>query len=350
LQDGDEHRQKRKLLMPAFHREALRNYLTTMETLTARYLERWERLGEFKWFDENKRLTFEIACTLLTGNTMDDDAQTAQLSQHFTDLTNGLTSLPLNLPGMPYAKALKARDALLAYIEGRVRERMANPGTDALSLLVLARDENGDGLSMQELVVQALLLLFAGHETTTSMLTSFCMCLAQQPEVWAKARAEQEALAIEDALTVDHLKQMPYLEQVLKEVERLYAPVPGGFRGVVEPFDFNGYHVPKGWRVLYTIPSAHNDASIYANPERFDPERFAPERDGEYKPFSLVGFGGGPRVCIGYAFAQMEMKIIASHLLRHYTWELVPDQNLEYIMFPTLRPTDGLRVRFSRRA
>lgn len=350
LQDGAEHRQKRKLLMPAFHREALHNYLSVMEATTRRYLARWEKMGEFAWFTENKQLTFEIASTLLMGTTHDDQAQIAALSRDFTDMSAGLTSLPANLPFAPYGKALRARDRILAHIERAIAERQLNPTRDALSLLIQTRDEDGNGLDLTELKAQALLLLFAGHETTTSMITSFCMAMAQHPDVWARAREEQMALDLGDDLQMSDFKAMPYLEQVLKEVERLYAPVAGGFRGVVKPFDFGGYHVPAGWRVIYSIPSAHHDPAVYTEPERFDPDRFSPERaEGARVPYSLVGFGGGSRVCIGYAFAQLEMKVVASYLLRSYTWELAPGQNLGFFAQPTLHPIDGLRVRFRRR-
>jgi cytochrome P450 len=100
-------------------------------------------------------------------------------------------------------------------------------------LLVQSRDEEGNGLSLEEIKVQALLMLFAGHETTTSMLTLMCMALAQHPNVLERARAEQQSLAAEGGLTLEQLKQMTYLEQVLREVERLYPPIAGGFRGVV---------------------------------------------------------------------------------------------------------------------
>ncbi len=88
-------------------------------------------------------------------------------------------------------------------------------------------------------------MLFAGHETTTSMLTSLCMVLAQNPEILAQAKVEQETLKQHGELNLEQLKQMPYLEQILKEVERLYPPLAGGFRGVVKPFTYNGYYVPK---------------------------------------------------------------------------------------------------------
>lgn len=345
LQEGEEHRRNRKLLMPAFHGPALVNYLTIMEEITLCYLEKWENLGSFTWFGELKQLTFEIASTLLMGSKPGE--MTARLSQWFTELTAGLFALPLRWSWTTYGKALRARDRMLAHIEQVVRHRQREPARDALGLLVQSRDEKGNGLSMEEIKVQALLMLFAGHETTTSMLTSFCMALAQHPEVKGRVRAEQQELS--GPLTMEKLKQMTYLEQVLREVERLYPPVAGGFRSVAEPFEFNGYYVPKGWMALYRILAAHKDSRIFTEPERFDPDRFSPQRAEDKKQeFSMVGFGGGPRICLGIAFAQMEMKIVAAHLLRGYEWELLPQQNLTMDAVPTLHPRDGLRVQFRK--
>ena len=174
------------------------------------------------------------------------------------------------------------------------------------------------------------------------------MALGQHPDILARARAEQQELGISGGLAIEKLKQMTYLEQILKEVERLYPPVRGGFRGVVKPFVFNGYHVPKGWIVSYRINSSHQDSNIFTNPQKFDPDRFSSER-AEHKKmeYSLVGFGGGSRFCLGYAFAQMEMKIFASVLLRNYTWEILPNQNLNPEPIPTLHPSSGLKVKFA---
>jgi cytochrome P450 len=143
---------------------------------------------------------------------------------------------------------------------------------------------------------------------------------------------------------------MPYLAQILKEIERLYPPVAGGFRGVVKPFNFQGYYVPAGWKVLYQMKRAHQDSNIYSDPEQFDPDRFSPERNENKKvEYSLVGFGGGPRICLGMAFAQMEMKIFAARLLRNYHWELLPNQDLTMEPIPTLHPRSGLQVKLWKR-
>jgi retinoid hydroxylase len=351
LQEGAEHQRNRKLLMPAFHGKALTNYVATMTEITDRYLAKWEQTGNLTWFPELKQLTFEIASVLLIGSA--PGAETTELSRLFTQLTNGLFTLPLNWSYTTYGRAVAARDLLLSHIEKVVLQRQQQPTQDALGLLVQSQDEDGNRLSVAELQVQALLLLFAGHETTTSLIASLCLALAQHPEILARARAEQAEIGTETPITIDSLKQMTYLDRVLREVERMYAPIGGGFRGVVTEFEFNGYRVPKGWQVLYRIPEAHFDPTVYPAPHTFDPDRFNPvgvaarnENRSESKPsdYNLVTYGGGARICIGMAFAQI--KIIAAKLIRHYSWELLPNQNLTLDPIPTLHPRDGLKVKF----
>jgi cytochrome P450 len=348
VMDGAEHKHKRKLLMPAFHGRALASYWDTMEQFTLSYLAQWERQGSFTWLPEFQKLTFDIASKLLLGS--EPGPETAQLSRWFRTLTNGLVTLPIRLPWTPYGRALKARDKLLAHIETTVRHRQSLPDAeqpmDALGMLMQSRDENGHGLSLAELKVQSLLLLVAGHETTTASLTMLCYELARNPEVLERARAEQLALAAQGPLTMSQLDQMPYLDLVLREVERLHPAVSGGFRGIMDSFEFNGYHIPRGWQLMYRPPETHQDAQVYTNPERFDPDRFGPERaEHKRQAFSLVGFGGGPRSCIGMAFAQLEMKMIVSYLLRRYSWELLPKQDLQILLLPTRHVKSGLKVR-----
>ncbi|WP_024546087.1 cytochrome P450 [Picosynechococcus sp. NKBG15041c] len=346
LQDGAEHRRNRKLLMPAFHGAALQNYFVTMEAIATRHLETCADLGDYTWLPLLKEMTFEIASVLLVGG--ESGPETSRLSEIFTALTQGLFAFPIRLPFTTYGKALKARDQLLKHIEQAIASRRQNPRNDALGLLLQSRDEDGNALSDAEIKVQALLMLFAGHETTTSMLISAAMALAQNPKVLAQARQEQAQFS--EPLDFEQLKQMPYLSQILKEVERLYPPVAGGFRGVVKPFEFGGYHIPAGWKVLYQVKPTHRSGEIYSNPDVFDPDRFSPERN-EYKnaEFSLVGFGGGARVCLGLAFAQLEMKIFLALLLRSYDWELLPGQDLSLDRIPSLHPRSGLQVKLTRR-
>lgn len=343
LQDGEEHRKNRRLMMPAFHGQALAGYVSTMETITEEYLQKWEEKRELIWFEEFKQLTFDIASQLLVGAT--PGSEVARLSKLFTELSNGLFAVT----PWAYKRALAARNQLLQHITKVVQERQQNPSNDTLSLLVQARDEEGNGMSLKELTAQAMLLLFAGHETTTSMVTWMCLELGRHPEVLQRARKEQLNLGAQGSMNLELLGKMQYLDQIISETERLHPPVGGGFRGVIKPFEFNGFHVPAGWMVSYSIPGTHQLESIYTEPKRFDPDRFSPGRqEHKQKPFSLIGFGGGPRICVGIAFAKLEMKIIIAKLLQGYKWEFLPSQSLEPVNIPTRRPKDGLRVRFQK--
>ncbi|KAM3098102.1 cytochrome P450 [Phormidesmis sp. 146-35] len=338
VQEGEEHRRNRKLIMPAFHGAALARYFCSMDDITQRYLQKWEQQQEFIWYDEFKKLTFDIASQIFLGTNPGKESD--RLSQLFTTLTNGLFSLS-NLPGSSLRKGLAARQKLLDHLTTVIEQRRSNPTDDALSLLIGAIDEDGNRLTLEEIRDQAMLLLFAGHETTTSMLTWFCLELGRHPEVLQQARDEQPP----GNVTVEQISKMPYLDQVFNEIERLHPPVGGGFRGVIKPFEFNGYHVPAGWLAQYSILLTHRLPDLYPDPEQFNPDRFY---NTKQKPFSLIGFGGGSRICIGLAFAKLEMKLVAAHLLRNYHWKLSPNQSLKAVLIPTRRPKDGLKVKFER--
>ncbi|TAE58413.1 MAG: cytochrome P450 [Nostocales cyanobacterium] len=348
-QTGSIHQTRRKLLAQAFQPRALASYIPSMVEITNSYLQKWEKLGQLIWYPEIRQYTFDVAAKLLVGTDTNNDAHLPEL---FEEWCQGLFTLPIRLPGTKFSKALKARDELLAKIEKIILHRQQQPSSeqDALGLLLNATDEDGSSLSVDELKDQILTLLFAGHETLTSSMSSFCLLLAQNPDILAAARTEQQQINITGELTSEHLKEMTYLDQVLKEVLRIIPPVAGGFRSVTKTCEFNGYCIPQGWSALYQMGKTHQDESIYKNPQSFDPDRFSVDRnEDKTKPFSYVTFGGGMRECIGKEFAKLEMKIFAALLLRGYEWELVPGQNLDLKMIPTPQPSDGLKVFFRSR-
>jgi retinoid hydroxylase len=346
IQKGGEHQKRRKLLSQAFQPRALTGYVGGMEAITHAYLQKWEKIEDLTWYPELKKYTFDIACKLLIGT---DAASDDEIGKFFEEFSEGLFSLPVNLPWTKFGKALHSREQLLTKMEEMIlkRQQQTASSQDALGLLLQATDEDGSRLSLQELKDQVLLLLFAGHETLTSAIASFCLLLAQHPDVLAKVRTEQENFDFSQPLTLESLKEMTYLEQVLKEVMRVIPPVGGGFREVIQTCEFNGYQIPQGWAVLYQIGRTHQDNSIYTEPKSFEPERFNPDRsEDKTKPFSYMTFGGGVRECLGKEFAKLEMKVFAALLIRKYQWELVNGDKPEMVMVPTPRPRDNLQVRF----
>ena len=348
VRSGEFHTSRRQLLYQAFQPRALASYIPTMTRITDEYLNRWEKLGTLTWYPELRNYTFDIASNLLVGT---DGGSQTPLGHLFEDWCAGLFTIPISLPWTKFGRALRCRQQLLKYIEEIVlkRQQADNPGEDALGLLIQAQDEEGNSLTLEELKDQVLLLLFAGHETLTSAIASFCLLTAQHPKVMERLRAEQQSLSLASPLTLEDIKQMTYLEQVIKEVMRIIPPVGGGFRQVIEPFEFNGYRIPKGWTIQYQIAQTHQDPEIYAESDRFEPDRFAPDREEDKQAsFGYIPFGGGLRECLGKEFARLEMRLFASKLLQNYHWELVPDQNLELVTVPTPHPRDGLKVNFRR--
>lgn len=347
LQAGSEHANRRKLLAQAFMPRALSGYIVAMEAITQRYIQQWIHQETITWYPEIRNYTLDVACKLLVG--LDQGSQT-RLGEAFETWCAGLFSLPLPLPWTRFGRAKRCRHQLLQEIEMIIRRRSQaeDLGDDALGLLLQAEDEQGDRLSIEELKDQILLLLFAGHETLTSAIASFCRLVVQHPEVLAKLQREQETLG-NPPLTLESLKRMSYLDQVLKEVLRFTPPVGGGFRTVLQTCEFNGYTLPQGWNIIYSITSTHEDETLYNYPDQFDPDRFSPERVSEQQKYGYVPYGGGIRECLGKEFARLEMKIFACHLLQHCNWQLLPDQDLTLETIPTPRPRDGLKVRIEKR-
>lgn len=350
VQTGSAHQVLRRQLFQAFQPRALENYATTMEEVTHDYLQKWEQRETLTWYNELKKYTLDIACRLFVGISTAEDEHLEAVYETWSD---GLLSIPVPFPFSKFARAVRAREQLLAQFDAMIdqRQQQSSDKQDVLSLLLQAKDETGNALSRAEIKDNLPGMLVAGHETLTSALTSLCLLLAQHPEVLEAVRVEQAQLGFPTLLTQETLKQMTYLEQVLKEVLRMMPPVVrSGSRKVLEACEFDGYCIPQGWDVFYQIQETHQEPSIYTQPERFDPERFSPERsEDKQKTFSHIPFGGGIRECLGKEFARLEMKMFAALLIRGYEWELLPGQNLERVVLPFSRPRDGLKVKFWRR-
>ena len=342
--DGLTHRRHRSLIAPTLHGGVIGHYFKVMSDITAIHIEDWKRKETFKLFDAFKYLSFNIATRLMLG--VEDATLLETLHAQFSVFTRGLFAPPAwRIPGLPYDRAWRAGQSLRRILGELIAARREVPDNTILGLLLTARDEHGVGLTDAEIVDEMLVLLWAGHDTITSLLTWMNYELLRHPTVLEQAREEQERVVAGGSLQIQHLKQFSSLDRIMRESERLHPPAPGGFRGVVSDFTYGGYRIPAGWTVMYSSVFTHHMPTLWHEPARFNPDRFAPPHDEGRKSFHLVGFGGGPRVCVGLAFAQMQMRIIMSHLLRTMRFELLPGQRFTPMPVPTKMPRDGLLVR-----
>ncbi|HCF29352.1 MAG TPA: cytochrome P450 [Cyanobacteria bacterium UBA11049] len=331
LQDGEEHRVTRRLMYPAFHGKAIATYFDTIKNIVQDFLKNWGDRGTIPLTSDFRKLTLIVATRLFLGSQSEREVE--QTSEWFSQLIESrLALLKWDLPFMLHGRGQNARRKLIAFLRRIIAERIhqgnLHQSKDVLGLLLAAIDEEGNKLSQAQVIDEALLLLFAGHETTATLLSWVMFELGNNPEWRQRLREEQAKVVGDNELNLSHLKQFPLMTNVLKECERLYPPVPAFSRGVLKDIEYGGYRIPAGWFVTISPMLTHRLSELYPNPDRFDPDRFAPPREEDKKhPFGLIGFGNGPHSCLGFEFAQMEMRIILSTLLRHYDWTVTPERS-----------------------
>ncbi|XP_004680679.1 PREDICTED: cytochrome P450 26A1 isoform X2 [Condylura cristata] len=360
------HKQRKKVIMRAFSREALQCYVPVIAEEVGNCLEQWLSCGErgLLVYPQVKRLMFRIAMRILLGCepglASGGDAE-QQLVEAFEEMIRNLFSLPIDVPFSGLYRGMKARNLIHARIEENIRAKICGLRTaeegggckDVLQLLIEHSWERGERLDMQALKQTSTELLFGGHDTTASAATSLITYLGLYPHVLQKVREELKSKGLlcksnqDNKLDMEILEQLKYIGCVIKETLRLNPPIPGGFRVALKTFELNGYQIPKGWNVIYSICDTHEVADIFTNKEEFNPDRFMLPHPEDASRFSFIPFGGGLRSCVGKEFAKILLKIFTVELARHCDWRLLngpPTMKTS----PTVCPVDDLPARFTR--
>ena len=341
--DGPDHGAQRRMMNPAFATEYMDRYLPIMNRVISRRIADWA--GQVvDVYDEARKITFDVAAEALVG--FSPGEQVDEFRKLFTILLQGDPS------ATSYEEYLEAstsaQNKLIPMLMQQIRARREAPTDDVLGMLVRARDGAGQALSDEQLLGHTNILLVAGHETSTSLSAWLLYLLASDPAYLERVRAELREVMTDAEPTLEAVKRMKVLGYALSEAERLYPPVANGPRGASRDFEFGGYTIPVDTRVVYGIAASHMIPSIWAQPERFDPDRFAPPREEDKKhPYALVGFGGGPRVCIGINFATVEIKAMAAMILSRF--DLEPTERPQQVYQGTGFPVNGIKLRVTER-
>jgi len=232
------------------------------------------------------------------------------------------------------------------YLYGIIRDRRKNPNGKADLLTRMVRDPQFNDDLIRD---QLLTLLIAGHDTSTALLAWVLYLLGKHPKALAKAQNEVDSVLGAEPPTNDSIKELCYLDQVIKETLRLYPPIHVGNRKSAGDVSLDGYHIPKDSRVMYSIYLTHRDPEYWPNPESFKPERFDRVQGQKPTAYAYLPFGGGPRACVGAAFAQLEVKTVLARLLQTFDLELL-SENIRPYMGATLEPHPGVRMRVHHRS
>ncbi|XP_010894164.1 cytochrome P450 26A1 isoform X2 [Esox lucius] len=356
---GSQHKNKKKAIMRAFSRDALEHYIPVIQEEVRSAVGEWlEKDSGVLVYPEMKRLMFRIAMRILLGFDPDQiKTDEHQLVEAFEEMIKNLFSLPIDVPFSGLYRGLKARNFIHSKIEENIQKKIDNDKEvkyrDALQQLIDSSRKSEEPFNMQAIKESATELLFGGHETTASSATSLVMFLGLNPDVVSKLRQElheKEDQGVDlhgQNVNIEVLEQLKYTGCVIKETLRINPPVPGGFRVALKTFELNGYQIPKGWNVIYSICDTHDVAEVFPNKEEFHPERFMAKASEDSSRFNYIPFGGGSRMCVGKEFAKVLLKIFLVELSLRCDWTLSngpPTMKTG----PTVYPVDNLPTKFSR--
>jgi cytochrome P450 len=333
------HRQMRRIVQPAFHRERIAEYARVMERDATEFVERMVPNELFDAHAAMTELTLRIATETLFGS---DESESARLVRdalrlmmnEFPKMLTPAGALITRLPLPSMQRFWRARAMLDEIVYGLIARSRAGPGDrgDALSLLLAAGDGETNYRPSDEQIRDEIMTLFmAGHETTANTLTWALFLLAQHDEVDRRAGAAARE------------GNREYLERVVKEVLRLYPPAwIIGRESLRDVTLCDGSEIPAKTTVFMVPLLLHRKPKYFARPDSFEPDRWL---EAEPPPFAYIPFGGGARRCIGDEFALRETTIVLETLLRRYRFTLEPEPRVEIAPLVTLRPAGPVPLR-----
>jgi cytochrome P450 len=344
---GPEHMRQRKLLLPPFHGERMREYEEAIVEATRRDMADWPLGRPMRLQERTRAITLEVILRAVFGV---EAERMGALKEAIGGLLKPMNPLAIVLIALrrptlerPTGAIGRALDHLDEVIYEELTRRRAQKDlaerSDILSLLMQARDEDGQPMTDSELRDELVTLLLAGHETTATSVAWAVERLVRHPQKLRRLQEEIESGG-ED-----------YMTAVINETLRVRPVVPVVTRILHEELQVGPYMLPAGTRVVPSIYLTNRNPRVYDDPEEFRPERFL--EDGP-DTFSWIPFGGGIRRCIGASFAQLEMRL----MLRTMLSELEPSvpggmwRKGEWVRRRaiTLVPAAGARVVWSRRA
>ncbi|OVA13921.1 Cytochrome P450 [Macleaya cordata] len=333
-----------------------------MDSMTRKHIENsWDNKKEVTVYPLVKNYTFSLACWLLLS--IDDQSRVDELIKPFSMLTEGIISIPIDLPGTPFNRAIKGakmiRKELLSIVKQRKIDLIMsssnsssnlekNNNQDLLSQMILLSDDHENGNEFKneiEIAENILGLLLGGHEPPSVAITAIFKYLAELPEVYNEVLREQTEIAKlkapGESLNLDDIQKMRYSWNVACESMRLATSAQGGFREAIIDFTYEGYFIQKGSKLYWSGISTHKNPEYFADPEKFKPSRF--EGNGP-APFTFVPFGGGPRICPGKEYARLQILVFMHHMVTRYKWEKLINNDQKLIFSPFPLPAKGLPV------
>ena len=357
IAEGREWRWQRRAMAPLFRPAEIATYVPAFTRAADGVLDRLRRApaGTAHAIDTlMPDATFEIiTATMLAGIEPAETSQMKAETSRFLDRVSwevayGVLGFPTWL-WHPAKRQMRQAGQAMRRVVGRIVARhrtergSSQTDGDLLARLIAARDpDTGAAMTDDRLIDNLLTLLEAGHETTAKALTWTLYLLARAPHWQQRLRDEVASVAGTEAINGRHIARLVLTQQVLKEAMRLYPPAPVLGRMPQAEFKLGGETFPAGAMLVVPVFALHRHRKLWVDPDRFDPTRFAPEREAGIARTQYMPFGGGPRVCIGGAFAMAEAAAVLATLVRGARFDWDGRHLPEPVSRVTLRPKGGM--------
>ena len=351
LSDGEEHRRRRRLVQPGFAIKRVDSHLELVTGEIDATLDRWTAGRSLDALDELRAAVRRIVVRALFGDHLGGDADRIgdllEPALRYVGRTP-LSRIDVNLPFLPYGKAVRAANAVDAVVMTEIERRRRDESDpsdsiDVLSALLAAseRESKGDDpLSDREICDQIRSLIAAGYDTTSSAAAWLVYGLGANPATFEQLRTQVQDTIGNRAPTLEDLRALPLVDGVVRETLRLWPPAAFSGRRAIEDFDLHGYRIPGGSMVMYSPYITHRLPDVWGDPLVYRPQRW---NDGEPEPFSFVPFGGGYRKCIGFALATLELQVLTVRLAQRVTYQL-HNPNVRPAGIANFAPKGGLPI------
>ncbi|OLL27632.1 cytochrome, partial [Burkholderia sp. SRS-W-2-2016] len=352
--DGDFWRRHRRAVQPLFHRKQVNEHAQAVGAAALGLVQRWSELpaGEpLEVVEEMMHLSLSMLGLMVFNTDISRFSRQVGPSVRFgiaAMLRQGDLNdfIPRWLP-TPFnrriAEARRNIDGIIGQIIEDHRSGNCDP-SDVISLLLNARHpDTGEPMTPREVHDEVMTVFLAGHETTGTGIAWALYALAQNPGVLRQLREELDARLGGRAPTLEDLDALPYLDQVVNEVLRMYPPIWGFTRDLIDDDEIGGFHIPAGSSVFMSPYVTHRHPAFWRNPDAFDPENFASHAPTPHR-FGYFPFGGGMRKCIGFQTALLQMRVLTAVVAQHLDLSMVPGHPIERGPVISLRPLQGIRM------
>ncbi|HRN51385.1 MAG TPA: cytochrome P450 [Anaerolineales bacterium] len=354
--EGDFWRKQRKLMAPSFHHQSIKKYADLIVSATQDLASTWQDGAERDIHEDMMELTQRIIMKALFDVDVQDNAHKA--SQAFDAMMHALGAemrgieavLPSSIPTPSRTKLKEGIEYINTMLVNIIEERMTSTEEkhDLLTMLMDARDDEDQPMSIQQLLDEIRTLYLAGHETTATTLSWAWLLLSQNPEQYATLQKEVADILQGRTPTADDAQLLPYCNAVIKEALRMYPVAWVTRRMALEDVEIRGFHIEKGTFVFLSPWILHHDPRWFEQPEQFVPERWLKDKAELPAREAYIPFGGGPRICIGNGLAMMESVLVLATLLQRFSVHVLPEQPVEMELAGTMRPKHGLRARLAK--